>query len=261
MWQEERQQKIRELLAAFGQVSIDRVSQSFGVARETIRRDLVELEQAGELRRVRGGAVPISREISSFKVRHTQRLQEKRSIAATALQFLRSGMTVFMDAGSTTSVMSEAIAGPSGLSDLTIITNSFDVARNLTDPTGEPSRRFRVVMLGGEFKQDPSETMGATAINEIHRYHADLAVLVPWGVDAKKGASDSFIYGAEVARAMALNSTQTMILADHSKIGAPARSVFCPPAEIDLLITDAKARDNPGFASIVEGLPRVVVAE
>ncbi len=261
MWQEERQQKIRELLAAFGQVSTDRISQSFGVARETIRRDLVELEQAGELRRVRGGAVPIVRETFSFQVRHTQRLQEKRAIAATALRFLRDGMTLFMDAGSTTSVMSEAIAGPNGLSDLTIITNSFDVARNLTDPTGEPSRRFRVIMLGGEFKQDPSETIGATAINEIHRYHADLAMVVPWGVDATRGASDSYLYGAEIARAMVRNSEQTMILADHSKIGAPARSVFCPAKDIDLLVTDARARDNPSFDAIAEALPRVIVAE
>lgn len=261
MWQEERQQKIRELLTAYGQVSTDRISQSFGVARETIRRDLVEMEQAGELRRVRGGAVPLVREISSFQVRHTQRLQEKRAIAATALGFLRSGMTIFMDAGSTTSVLSETIAGPNGLSDLTIITNSFDVARNLSEPTGEPSRRFRVLMLGGEFKQDPSETIGAVAVNEIHRYQADIGIVVPWGVDAVKGASDSLLYGAEIARAMVQNSAQTMILADHSKIGAPARSVFCPPDEIDVLITDAKAQDNPSFEAILEKLPKVVVAE
>ncbi|GAA4166666.1 DeoR/GlpR family DNA-binding transcription regulator [Shinella granuli] len=261
MWQEERQQKIRDLLAAFGQVSTDRISQSFGVARETIRRDLVEMEQAGELRRVRGGAVPLVREAFSFQVRHTQRLQEKRAIAATALPFLRNGMTLFMDAGSTTTVMSETIAGPNGLTDLTVITNSFDVARNLTEPTGEPSRRFRVLMLGGEFKQDPNETVGAVAINEIHRYQADLAMVVPWGVDAVKGASDFYLYGAEVARAMVQNSGQTMILADHSKIGAPPRTVFCPPDEIDILVTDAKARDNPSFEAILEKLPKVVVAE
>jgi DeoR family fructose operon transcriptional repressor len=261
MWQEERHQKIRDLLTAFGQVSTDRMAQNFGVARETIRRDLVEMEQAGELRRVRGGAVPIARLISSFQVRHTQRLQEKRAIAATALQFLRNGMTIFVDAGSTASVMSEAIAGANGLSDLTVITNSVDVARNLTEPTGEPSRRFRTIMLGGEFKQDPCETVGPVAVNEIHRYRADLAVVVPWGVDAAKGASDSYLYGAEIARAMVQNAGQTMILADHSKIGAPARSVFCPADDIDILVTDAGARDNPSFDAIAAALRKVVVAE
>ncbi len=47
MWQEERQQKIRSLLAAYGQVSIDRIVEDFGVSRETIRRDFMEMELAG----------------------------------------------------------------------------------------------------------------------------------------------------------------------------------------------------------------------
>ena len=261
MWQEERQQKIREHLTAFGQVSIDRIVENFGVSRETIRRDLMDMEQAGELRRVRGGAVPVVRENSSFQVRHTQRLQEKRAIAATALQFLRSGMTLFMDAGSTTSVMSETLAGPNGLTDITVITNSIDVARNLTDPAGEPSRRFTVIVLGGEFRQDPMEMSGPVTINDIHRYQADVAMIVPWSVDATKGASDYHLYSAEIARAMVSNAAQTMILADHSKIGAPARSVFCPPGEMDTLITDGKTRTHPLFASLLDALPNVVVAD
>jgi len=261
MWQEERQQKIREHLAAFGQISIDRIVESFGVSRETIRRDLLEMEQAGELRRVRGGAIPVVRENSSFQVRHTQRRQEKRAIAATALQFLRNGMTIFMDAGSTATVMAETLAGPNGLTDLTIITNAVDVARSLTEQTEERSRRFRVMMLGGEFKQDPMEMTGSVTINDIHRYHADVAIVVPWGIDAVRGASDYHLYGAEIARAMVQNSGQTIILADHSKIGSPARSVFCPPNEIDILITDGKARTHPIFNALLATLPNVVVAE
>ena len=73
MWQEERHQKIRAQLTAFGLVSIDRIVDDFGVSRETARHDLMEMEQAGELRRVR----------------MTQRLQEKRAIAATALGLRR----------------------------------------------------------------------------------------------------------------------------------------------------------------------------
>ena len=261
MWQEERQQKIREHLAAFGQVSIDRMSQSFGVARETIRRDLLDMEQAGELRRVRGGAVPAVRESASFQVRHTQRRQEKRAIAAAAIPLLESGMTLFMDAGSTHSIMSETLAGYNGLADLTIITNSVDVARNLAEEAGERSHRFRVLMLGGEFRQDPMETVGAITINEIHRYQADVAMVVPWGVDAVKGASDYHLYGAEIARAMTQNAKHTIVLADHSKIGAPSRSVFCSPSEIGTLITDKKSRDHAIFDALTKALPNVVVAD
>src|SRR5690606_17557485 len=115
MWQEERHRKIRDRLAAHGRGSVDRIVQEFGVSRETVRRDLMEMELAGELRRVRGGAVPATREDTTFGIRVTLRLQEKRAIAARALGLLQNGMTIFMDAGSTSTTMAEALAGPNGL--------------------------------------------------------------------------------------------------------------------------------------------------
>lgn len=261
MWQEERYRRIRDQLATYGQVSIDRIVEDFGVSRETVRRDLMEMEQAGELRRVRGGAVPVTREDTSFRIRVTQRLQEKRAIAAAALRLLQNGLTIFMDAGSTSSIMAEALAGPNGLSDLTIITNAVDVAQQLSRRPGDAVQRFRVVMLAGEFKQDPQETYGSATINDIHRYRADVALLAPWGVDARMGAMNYFLHGAEIARAMVQNAERTLILADHSKVGAPARSVFCPIQDMDHLIVDAQARTRPGFQELEAVVPGLIVAD
>lgn len=261
MWQEERYQKIRAQLAAFGQVSIDRIVDEFGVSRETVRRDLMDMETAGELRRVRGGAVPVAREDTDFRIRVGQRLREKRIIAAAALKLLRSGLTIFMDAGTTSSTMAEALAGPNGLSDLTIITNAVDVAQQLAEKPNEPSRGFRVIMLAGDFKHEPMETHGPATINDIHRFRADVALLAPWGVDADRGAMNYFLHGAEIARTMVRNSERTIILADHSKVGAPARSVFCPVGEIDHLIVDAEARNRPAFAALEKAVPGLIVAE
>lgn len=257
MWQEERHRKIKDQLAAHGRVSVDRIVEDFGVSRETVRRDLMEMELAGELRRVRGGAVPVTREDTTFGIRVTLRLQEKRAIAARALGLLQNGMTIFMDAGSTSTTMAEALAGPNGLTDMTFLTNSVDVARLLTDP----ARRFRAVMLAGEFKHDPQETFGSATINDIHRYRADVALLAPWGVDAEMGAMNYFLHGAEIARAMIRNSEKVVILADHSKVGAPARSVFCPVAEMDHLIVDAKARSRPGFDALQAAVPGLIVCD
>ncbi|WP_313531939.1 DeoR/GlpR family DNA-binding transcription regulator [Shinella sp.] len=261
MWQEERQQKIRSLLAAYGQVSIDRIVEDFGVSRETIRRDLMEMEVAGELRRVRGGAIPMeAREDTTFGVRITLRQQEKRTICATALGFLESGQTIFMDAGATTSTMAEALAGPTGLTNLTILTNSVDVASQLAERPGDLSRGTRVILLAGNVKQDPMETYGEATINDIQRYRADVALLAPWGVDATMGAMNYFLHGAEIARAMVRHSGRTIILADHSKIGVVSRSVFCETGEMAHLITDAKARQKSGFEALAEAVPGLVVA-
>lgn len=260
MWHEERHRRIRDQLGAFGQVSVDRLTQDFAVSRETVRRDLMEMEQLGLLRRVRGGAVPLSREDTAFGVRTTLRLREKRAVALVARGLVQSGMTIFMDAGSTSTVMAEILAEPSGLVDLNIVTNSVDVARLLAEHAGQPSRRFRVLMLAGEVRHDPMETHGPATINDIQRFRADLALLAPWGIDAERGAMNYFIHGAEIARAMVRNADRTVILADHSKISAPARSVFCPVAEIDHLIVDEAARQRPGFAELQAAVPGLVVA-
>ncbi|MFN3824656.1 MAG: DeoR/GlpR family DNA-binding transcription regulator [Pseudorhodobacter sp.] len=260
MWQEERHRKIRDQLAAFGQISVDRITEDFGVSRETVRRDLMEMEQAGKLRRVRGGAVPVTREDTTYGVRTNQRVREKRAIATTVIGLLQSGMTIFMDAGTTSFVMAETLAAPHGLTDLNIITNSVDVARLLAEHPDQPSRRFRVLMLAGEFRHDPMETHGGATINDIQRYRADVALLAPWGIDAQMGAMNYFIHGAEIARAMVRNSDRAIILADHSKIGAPARSVFCPIPEIDHLVVDEAARLRPGFEDLSRVVPGLIVA-
>ncbi len=261
MWQEERHRRIRDQLTAFGRISIDSITDTFGVSRETVRRDLLEMEEAGLLRRVRGGAVPVMREDTTFGIRVTLRLQEKRAIATTALGLLKSGMTIFMDAGSTSTIMAETLAAPNGLTDLNIITNSVDVARLLAERPEQPSRRFRVLMLAGEIKHEPMETHGAATINDIQRYRADVALLAPWGIDARMGAMNYFIHGAEIARAMVRNADTAIILADHSKIAAPARSVFCPVPEIDHLVVDQAATGRPGFAELAAALPGLVVAK
>jgi len=277
MWQEERQQKIRRRLAAYGQISIDRIVADFGVSRETIRRDLMEMERAGLLRRIRGGAVPTGLLATGeaetfqapFNVRHTQRRQEKQAIATAALSQLKSGMTLFMDAGSTMTIMAQTLAEPNGLSDMTIITNSIDVARCLVKPYADdstesnlaPPSRFKVIMLGGEFKQNPMEMTGVMTVNSIHNFQADVALLAPWGINGVKGASNYHLYAAEIAGAMARNANQRILLADYSRIGNQTRFIFCPVDQINIIITNAQARNRPAFDELKAGPVEMIVAE
>ncbi|WP_287884708.1 DeoR/GlpR family DNA-binding transcription regulator [Paracoccus sp. (in: a-proteobacteria)] len=259
MWQEERHQKIRAMLASFGQVSIDRIVESFGVSRQTVRRDLIEMEQSGILRRVRGGAVPVETEDMEFSVRITQRLQEKRAICVAALQLLRSHQTIFMDAGSTMTIMAEVLAGPTSLTDLTVVTNSLEAAMRLAQ--GPQESGVRVQLLRGPVRRDPLETWGGATVADIYSYHADVALLSPLGIDASLGATYHHLHGAEIAEAMARQSTKTAILADHAKIGVTSRKCVCPTAEIDYLVVDAKARARSGFAELENTVAQLIVAQ
>lgn len=52
----ERQDKVRQLLEEQGTVSVKEISDALGVSDMTIRRDLEELANLGEIERVHGGA-------------------------------------------------------------------------------------------------------------------------------------------------------------------------------------------------------------
>lgn len=258
MLQEERRQRIRSMLATFGGISVDRLKDEFDVARETIRRDLLDMERLGELRRVHGGAMPVeeTRE-APYTVRSTVRMREKRMIAQAAARLVEPGQTLFLDAGSTTTLLAESL---STLSGLTVITNSVDVAARIGGAGEGEKRQNRIVLIGGDFTVEPPSTSGARAINEIRRYRADIALLSPVGLDGEAGATSYDPNEAEVARAMLAGARRKVLLADHSKIGLVSRISYASADEIDTIVVDAKAQGEEALARLVRDPARLVLA-
>jgi DeoR family fructose operon transcriptional repressor len=240
MWHEERHARIRDLLQAFGQVSVERITADLGVSRETIRRDLLELEARGEIRRVHGGAV-LTGDEPPIDVRAATRVKEKRLIAKKVASLVEGGQTLFMDAGSTVTLIAEALATRSGL---TIITNSVEVASRFAAGQGEAgssSGANQVHLLGGRFNGAISATYGPATIAEIARFQPHLAILSPVGIDAEYGASSVEMDEAEIARAMCTHARRVLIAADHAKIGVRSRVGYCPLKQVDVLVTDRRA--------------------
>ena len=226
--------------------------------RDTVRRDLLELEGAGELRRVHGGAVATGPEPEPpLAVRLVARQKEKRAIAKAAVSLLRPGQTVFLDAGSTTSMLAEEIATLSGM---TVITNSLNIALKLAGADEGRAARNETRLLGGNIDVKSQATHGDGTLEDIRRFRADVALLSPVGLHAKHGAMSFEHHEAAVARAMAEQAQQVVILADHSKIGHASRVTYVRSADIDIVVTDAKARENAGLAALRKTCERLIVA-
>src|SRR5690606_18881126 len=90
-----------------GSASVEDMANRFSVSRMTIHRDLDDLEQAGLLRKVHGGAsIESSPQFESdFRYRERIALNEKRAIAALAAGLVEPGQTIILDDSSTTGVM------------------------------------------------------------------------------------------------------------------------------------------------------------
>jgi len=190
-------------------------------------------------------------------VRQAVRAREKRAIARAALQLLQPGQTLFIDAGSTTTLLAEAL---SSLSGLTIITNGLNVALKLAAADAGRNTRNDVILLGGRTDPAVQATHGDTTVAEIHRYRADVALLSPVGISVHSGATSFEHHEAAVARAMAAQAKELILLADHSKVGQASRVTYASLADVGTLVTDAGARSLPAFSALQAAGCHIVVA-
>ncbi len=103
MLQNERKQYILELINRDRIVRAADLVERLGVSMETIRRDLEELEKAGNLRRVYGGAVlgTIYSPEPSYYNREVTHAAQKRAIAAAVYNLIEDEDTLFLDGGTT----------------------------------------------------------------------------------------------------------------------------------------------------------------
>lgn len=257
MLQETRLHRIRALLSTQHQLSTERIIKELGISRETARRDIISLEAQGLARRVHGGLVALeSPPEPPLQVRRNVQAREKRAIAAAAVQHLQPGQTLFLDAGTTTTLLAEELRTMSGL---TIITNSLQAALALSAAEEHETLNNQVLLLGGMMMAGAQQTRGEMTVGEIYRYRADVALLSPVGIDARNGASSFHPHEAAIAHAMVQQASRTLLLADHSKLGVISRTQYAPVGDIDLLICDGGAAKPGALSALQQALAVQVV--
>lgn len=120
---EERKNAILQTLERTGKVKVIDFAEQYQVSPETIRRDLMLLEEKGLLKRVYGGAVKKSYQNGEppFLQRQTVNQDAKVKIGIAAADLIADGDTVVIDVGTTMLEFAKVLKGKQ---DITIITNS-----------------------------------------------------------------------------------------------------------------------------------------
>ena len=228
----DRQLRIIDLVRTQGKVSVDELAQKFSSSAETIRRDLTLLSANGKIKKIHGGALPL-RDFGEgpFAQRMLQNAEAKRSIADKARQLVSPGDSLFIDTGSTTLVMAEALAA---IDELTVTTNSTAIARII----GSANESTRIYLLGGSYHEDNRQTCGAMALNQLDGFHGNLAIVTVGAVSTNGGVMDYNFDEAAIASAMIARSERVIILADASKFDRVAPFVVASFEQIDVLVSD-----------------------
>jgi DeoR/GlpR family transcriptional regulator of sugar metabolism len=231
-----RRDAIRRSIEIAGHVSIAELKDRLGVSEVTIRDDLKHLEQERTLTRIRGGAVAIRADTVELPLEETSitNKAEKLAIAARAASMVRSGQTIIIDVGSTSTELAKAL--PRDLSDVVVITNGLNIALLL-----ESSPGISVIVTGGTLRPLQHSLVAPMGTLLLNQLRADIAFLGCNGVDPTHGFTNTNIPEAEIKQAMVKAAQSTVFLADHDKVGNVASAFVTDVAGSDLLITDEAA--------------------
>ncbi len=236
-----RWNELLELLAANGQLQVDRAAQELGVSEATVRRDLDELSRQQMLTRIRGGAVAqgVTYDLP-LRYKSERHPSEKQRIAALAAGLVKPGQIVGLNGGTTTTEVARALAVRSDLNAglpspaLTVVTNALNIATELA-----VRQHIKIVTTGGVARPQSYELTGPLATGVLEQVALDLAVLGVDGIDAVTGATAHHEGEASINRLMAQRASKVVVVADSSKVGRRAFARICTAREIDVLVTDA----------------------
>lgn len=221
-----------DLLIETRAVELDALAERFAVSRMTIHRDLDELEQAGLLRKVRGGATIESgtQFESDFRIRALQDPDAKANMAQAALALVEPGMTVLVNDGSMAALLGSALVEKRPL---TIITNNAAVIDTLRSETG-----VTLIALGGVFNVKFNAFFGMVTEHALSRLRADIAFI---STPAIAGLQAFHMDDAVVRtkRAMMAAAARCCLLVNHARFGRSALHVLADLSEFDAIITDA----------------------
>ncbi len=225
-----RRDRILELLRQKGRVQVSELSRELGTTAVTIRNDLDALERDGYLLRVQGGALLRERPAGRTPAPETVRAAEKAAIARAIVERVPDGSTLFLNSGTTTLSIAQAL---SQRRNLNVVTNSLAVAMELGRLPA-----IHVLLLGGEINAQYGFTYGTDAEEQLRRYQALWAVLSVDGVSAQGGVTSFHAEETALDRIMIAHAKQTIIAADFSKIGRAGFTHICDAGPNVQLVTD-----------------------
>ncbi len=214
-----------------GRVNVEDLATHFDVSPQTIRKDLNELCEQRLLTRVHGGAiVGSSVENLAYEARRSIAEAEKRAIGAAAAALIPNGSSLFINIGTTTEEVANALKDHS---DLLVITNNLHVATVL-----HPHPHISVIIAGGAVRRSDGGVVGTHAVDLINQFRVDYAVIGVSAIDPDGALLDFDLDEVRVAQAIIANARSVLLVADRSKFERSAPARIGHLSDIDIFVTD-----------------------
>lgn len=231
-----RQGEILDIARSDGRVGVEDLAARFGVAVQTIRRDLGDLADAGLLDRVHGGAVLRAGVANTAHAdRQRQNADAKAAIALACAALIPDNSSLILNIGTTTEAVAHALLGHRNL---TVVTNNLNVANILA--AGDSCE---VIVAGGALRRSDGGLVGDLTVQTFEQFKVDFAIIGCSALDADGDLLDFDLVEVRVARCILRQARCRLLVADASKLGRQAPVRLGTLAELDGIVTD---RPLPG---------------
>ncbi|WP_336249454.1 DeoR/GlpR family DNA-binding transcription regulator [Stomatohabitans albus] len=217
---------------------VEALAVALGVSPSTVRRDLTFLQQRGAIARTYGGAIALIPRLAepTFTASLGVAVQEKEAIAQLAIEQIRHGDSLFIDAGTTCLALAKSLIG---LGRRRVVTRGLETAVILrNDPDIE------VIVVGGYVHPASHGVVGAMALHTLERVYVDIAVLGADVVDPELGLGEPTLEEIAVKELAVRHSARQLLLVDHHKFEPHTTNAWMPLDGHCTVITDHLVREH-----------------
>ena len=232
-----RKNYIREQLRENHSVQITSLADELNVTKETIRRDLRDLEESKELIRTHGGAYILDGVQNDLDIstRQVLRTEEKEIIARKCSSIIQNGDYIFLDASSTCYFIAKAVMHKK----ITVLTSSLEIINLLSQMPN-----IRLFAVGGEYSADTGSFGSSSAVRNLELYYFDKSFISCRSVSLESGLTDTNDSDAMLHEIALSHAHEKYLAIDHTKLNRSSFSKIAPVASLNGIIMDCDFPDN-----------------
>ncbi len=228
----DRQSQIVDRVERLGFVTIEALAEEFRVSSQTVRREIIRLDELGLIQRFHGGAGRRgSGERLSHEVKRQREADHKAQIGSLMASRVQEGQSIFLDVGTTAEATAQRCAARRRLM---VVTPSANIAQILFDAPG-----IDIILTGGRVIGRDLSMAGPVAIAHVMRHRFDWAIIACSAIEDDGAVLDFDAEKIALKQAAMEVSRRQALIADSSKFTRSARLEIARLDGFDLLVTDA----------------------
>ena len=227
--------EMESYILAQGSVTMEELCEKFQVSMNTVRRDVAELVKPGLIQKVYGGvkAENNSNALIPYAVRSSTPNPAKEAICQLAGQMVKDQDIIFIDSGTTTAHIVEAIKDKN----VTVITNNLEVMTQALK-----YENIRLIVLPGEIHRKTHSITGEESASFLSHLNTNIAFMAATGASLT-GVTNSSPLEYSIKKTAVAHTQAAVLLVTGNKFGVTSLYSYATLDQFQAVITDSTLPD------------------